>query len=79
LTLTEIEQFVKNIKGLDLRHSNEGRCYYSPQLDYVHMTEKKGFLNVKNKSASFNYYSVLFHELSHWTGHKSRTADLKKT
>ena len=76
--INEIEQFVKNIKGLDLRHSNQGRCYYSPQLDYVHMTEKKGFLNVADKSASFNYYSVLFHELSHWTGHKSRTARFEK-
>jgi antirestriction protein ArdC len=76
--ITEIENFVKNIKDLDLRHSNEGRCYYSPQLDYVHMTEKTGFFDVNNKSASFNYYSVLFHELSHWTGHKSRTARFEK-
>jgi antirestriction protein ArdC len=42
------------------------------------MTEKTGFFDVKNKSASFNYYSVLFHELSHWTGHKSRTARFEK-
>jgi len=76
--ITEIENFVKNIKGLDLRHSNEGRCYYSPLLDYVHMTKKEGFFGVQDKSATFNYYSVLFHELSHWTGHNKRTARFEK-
>jgi antirestriction protein ArdC len=76
--INQIENFVANIKGLELKHSSKGKCYYSPLLDYVHMTEKTGFFGVGDKSASFNYYSVLFHELSHWTGHKSRTARFEK-
>lgn len=43
-------------------------AYYSPKLDYVNMPKKETF---DNPGA---YYSVLFHELGHSTGHKSRLA-----
>lgn len=42
------------------------RAYYSPSNDYVAMPHKTQF----NNEAS--YYATLLHELSHWTGHKSR-------
>ena len=52
--------------GLDLRFTNESRYFYSPSGDYISMLRPEGFK--ENKS----FYQVLFHEVGHWTGHKSR-------
>lgn len=45
---------------------NESRAYYSPVRDFVNMPKKELF------DSPENYYAVLFHELTHATGHKSR-------
>lgn len=42
------------------------KAFYSPQADYVQMPHKKAF------EVQQNYYSVLFHELIHSTGHSKR-------
>lgn len=42
------------------------RAFYRPSIDRITMPRIEAF-----KSSEF-YYSVLFHELGHWTGHKSR-------
>ncbi len=42
------------------------KAYYVPSMDYVNMPKPESF-----KSAE-EYYSVLFHELTHSTGHASR-------
>lgn len=42
------------------------RAYYSPSLDYINMPAPQSF------SRSEEYYSTLFHELTHSTGHESR-------
>jgi len=42
------------------------QAYYNPAGDYVQMPLKKAF------KVQQNYYSVLFHELTHSTGHKKR-------
>ena len=41
-------------------------AYYSPAGDYVHMTARERCVNDES------FYSTLFHELSHSTGHTSR-------
>ena len=69
--------FVDNQKGLVLKHSDQPRCYYAPELDYIHMTSKTNFTG-KKSCASFEYYSTLLHELVHWTGHKKRTGRFEK-
>lgn len=46
--------------------SMQQRAYYSPRLDYVNMPARESFTD----SACF--YSTLFHELTHSTGHESR-------
>ena len=43
-----------------------GRAYYQPSTDSIHMPPKGDFINATG------YYSVLLHELTHWTGHSSR-------
>jgi antirestriction protein ArdC len=48
--------------------SNDGgqQAFYRPVTDTVHMPEKTRFATVEE------YYSTLFHELSHSTGHSTR-------
>lgn len=73
----EVFNFVDNQQGLELKHSDQPRCYYAPELDYIHMTNKINFKS-KKSCASFEYYSTLLHELVHWTGHKKRTGRFEK-
>jgi antirestriction protein ArdC len=71
-----IDQFVKSTK-VDLRHKEEGRCFYNQTGDYINMTSKINFKDTKEADATMHYYSVLFHELTHSTGHESRTNRIK--
>ena len=49
-----------------IRHANKDAAYYVPMADYVNMPDISQFTN------SAEYYKVLFHELTHSTGHQSR-------
>jgi antirestriction protein ArdC len=65
--LNTCEQIVKNMpKRPEITHSNERRAYYRPSTDEVHMPNKQHF------ESEPLYYNVLFHELSHSTGHSIR-------
>ena len=46
--------------------SLDGGAYYAPRLDTVHMPARSRF------SRSEDFYAVLFHEITHSTGHVSR-------
>lgn len=59
------ESIAKNT-GADIRNVNSNRAYYSPSLDYVNVP------NIGLHHSSHEYYSTMFHELGHWTGHSSR-------
>lgn len=50
--------------------SDENRAYYAPLLDYINMPNLQQFV----AHGAEAYYRVLFHELIHWTGHRSRLA-----
>lgn len=54
--------------AISLTHSNDGRAYYRPGTDSVHMPRFELF------DTPEAYYSTLFHELTHWTGAKHRLA-----
>jgi antirestriction protein ArdC len=55
----------------DIREGH-GEAYYVPSHDYISMPAFEAF-----KGAD-HFYNVAFHELTHWTGHKSRLdRDLK--
>src|SRR5262249_5721939 len=57
--------------GADIREGH-GEAYYVPSQDFISMPAFAAF-----KGAD-HFYSVAYHELTHWTGHKSRLArDLK--
>ena len=49
-----------------LVNNDPARCYYTPFLDIVNMAPAQNFKKAED------YYSVLFHELVHATGHSSR-------
>ena len=76
-SIDAIDKFVK-ATNVDLRHKEEGRCFYNQTSDYINMTSKINFKDTKEADATMHYYSVLFHELTHSTGHESRTGRMQK-
>lgn len=52
--------------------SNDARAYYSPMADKINMPKYSLFTGTKTSTAAECYYSTVFHELAHWTGHASR-------
>jgi antirestriction protein ArdC len=52
--------------SLNLDNAHEGRAYYRPGTDTVHMPISSRFVDAPH------YYATLFHELVYSTGHKSR-------
>lgn len=65
-----IESCEKIINGMplgmpEILHKEEG-AFYSPTRDIINMPKKDCWLNAEE------YYSTLFHELTHATGHKKR-------
>ena len=44
----------------------------SKNLTYIGMVNKEQFNNLDGSNATENYYATILHELTHWTGHKSR-------
>lgn len=66
--IAEAEKLATNYserESLEVRH-REQRAYYVPSLDFCNMPRKETFRSVEE------YYSTLFHELGHSTGHKNR-------
>ncbi len=60
------EQIVAGMPNRPAMEHGEARAYYRPSTDIVNMPERGLF------SKAEHYYSVLFHELTHSTGHASR-------
>jgi antirestriction protein ArdC len=51
--------------GADVREGH-GQAMYSPSKDFIGLPKFADFVNADN------FYNTAFHELTHWTGHKSR-------
>lgn len=56
--------------GVDVRHAGDA-AFYDPRLDFVNMPPLHSWLG-DPETATAAYHSVLFHELTHATGHPSR-------
>ena len=52
--------------GPSVAHNGGQQAFYRPAADAVHMPDKTRFVSIEA------YYSTLFHELSHSTGHSTR-------
>lgn len=68
--LGDVEAFVAATKA-DIRHGGD-RAYYRRSSDHIQMPERERFTGTKTSSPTEGYYATLLHELTHWTGHKSR-------
>lgn len=59
-----LDALIKKVNA-DIKTGQSGEAYYSPSMHYVSIPKIETF----DDTAS--YYKTLFHELVHWTGHKS--------
>jgi hypothetical protein len=48
-------------------------CYYAPSEDRINIPKADRFIDTERQTATQAYYVVVFHELIHWTGHRTRT------
>jgi len=62
------EEIFKNMPQRPELKFGGNRAYYSPSLDYIQLPHLSTF------DTSEEYYSTLFHEITHATGHQSRLA-----
>lgn len=51
--------------GANIKYGGS-EAFYCPSLDSIQLPDRSAFVD------SIGFYSVAIHELSHWTGHKSR-------
>lgn len=64
--IDKAESFCQNT-GADIRHGG-AQAYYKRSEDYIQIPETIAFVQTRHSSATENYYAVLFHELTHWSG-----------
>jgi len=64
--IVECEDLIRRIEPKPVIRHNTMRCYYTPDEDYISLPKISDFDN------DGEYYSALFHELIHWTGHPKR-------
>ena len=55
----------------DIRFGGD-KAYYSPSHDFIQMPDERLFTASDSVKRSEDYYAVLFHELTHWSGAKPR-------
>ena len=70
-SINQIDTFVKATK-VKIKHSEGNGCFYRPSEDFINMELKINFKDTKESDATVHYYSTLFHELTHSTGHENR-------
>ncbi len=68
--LLAIDAFVDNTQAI-IEHDHGG-AYYMPSLDKILMPYSYSFIDTPTRTRQEAYYSVLGHELVHWTGHSKR-------
>ena len=67
------EKIVAGYKdGPIIEHSDTGRAFYRPSDDIINIPDPKQF------DSDAEYYSTLFHEMIHSTGHRSRLDRFKE-
>lgn len=65
-TIEEAEEYVRRYSEVPIHHHNNNRAFYSPMEDYINVPDISCF------PIAEEYYSTLFHEMTHSTGHTSR-------
>ena len=65
-TIADIDKVIENMLNKPTFKNGMGCAYYSPTFDHIGMPAKDSFVSLEK------YYSTLFHELVHSTGHTDR-------
>ena len=68
--LEHAEAFVAATGAL-IQHGGD-RAYYKGSTDHIQMPPRDQFTGTETCTPTEGYYATLFHELTHWTGHKKR-------
>lgn len=76
LSLEGVDNFIA-ATGAVINHGGD-RAFYTPSRDFIQMPERAQFKG-DTDIATQGYYATLLHELTHWTGHKSRLDRTKST
>lgn len=69
-SIADAEIFIQGL-GAEIRHGGE-LARYLPKLDRIEIPPRESFVPTTYSSATEGYYSTLFHELTHWSGHDTR-------
>ena len=69
-TLEKVEAFVQ-ATGADIRERGN-HAFYNPGADHIQIPPRDSFIGTPTSSPTEAFYSTLCHELTHWSGHKSR-------
>jgi antirestriction protein ArdC len=72
VSVNEIAEAFFAATGAKVEHSNQPRASYSWVTDSIHMPNRDLFSATATSTATEAYYGTLAHEVTHWTGHKSR-------
>jgi len=70
-----VDAFIDNTH-VTVKHGASG-AYYHRIEDAIHMPDPQQFIHTENCTATEGYYSVLLHELTHWTGAPQRLNRVK--
>jgi antirestriction protein ArdC len=68
--LEVVEQFI-GLLGATIRYGGDAAYYHKP-LDQIRMPDQAQFAGTGAWAAAEAFYSVLLHELVHWSGHPKR-------
>ena len=68
--LQKVDQFIETV-GADIRYGGD-EASYSKSLDRIRMPERHQFVGTDTSNATEAFYSVILHELVHWSGHPTR-------
>jgi antirestriction protein ArdC len=66
-----VDSFITNTE-VTIEHKDYRACYV-PSEDKILMPHQQAFKHTETRTATEGYYSVLLHELTHWTGSPKRT------
>ncbi len=69
-TLRDAEAFIQ-ATGADIRERGN-HAFYNPGTDHIQVPPRDSFIGTPTSSPTETFYSTLCHELTHWSGHKSR-------
>jgi antirestriction protein ArdC len=68
--IEQAEAFVAKT-GATIHHGGS-RAFYRPSTDSIQLPPREAFIGSPTSTAAEAYYSTLFHELTHLSGHESR-------